>query len=91
MSSTSQFLGRIMTNLRKVGEGFDNFFVEANETTGKVAAAWHKRALLRVLHHGSGYLEASQQHLYKLWFYTFLPRWTLITYLIFSGAWAVGE
>ena len=71
----------IAKNLERVKEGLAPFIEESKEQTEKIKqAGWR---LDRVAHHASGYLEAGLQHLYKLWFYTWLPKWLVVGYLIF--------
>ena len=76
----------IKKNFQRVMDGWDDMLEEWAEQTPKIKSAVERKDWRAALHHVSGYREAAQQHLYKVWFYLFWPRrifevW-LIIYLI---------
>lgn len=75
----------IRKNFERVLEGVADFREEWNEQTIKTKEALAAKEYFRAAHHASGYLEAGLQHLSKLWFYTWVPKWSLVAYMIYVG------
>jgi hypothetical protein len=75
----------IMKNLENVLEGWRDFKAECKEQTIKTKEALRAKEYFRALHHATGYLEAGLQNLSKLWFYTWVPKWSLVAYMIYVG------
>jgi len=75
----------ISKNFDKVLEGVADFRDEFNAQTVKVKAAIEAKEYFRAAHHATGYLEAALQNLSKLWFYTWVPKWSLVAYMIYVG------
>jgi len=75
----------INKNFDRVLEGFAAFRDECNEQTIKIKDALRAKEYFRALHHATGYLEAGLQNLSKLWFYTWVPKWSLVAYMIYVG------
>ena len=73
----------IAKNWQNVVRQFANWQAEMTITTNKVKNAWAEKEYLRVAHHASGYLEETIQQLSKVWFYTWLAKWSVVAYLIF--------
>ena len=78
-------LDNLKTNFRKITDGFVPFKAEWDEQTFKVAEALGRWDILDALHHFSGYRQAAQEHLHKVWFYTFWPKWGVVIYLIWGN------
>lgn len=79
---TKTWWEKLQTNAGKVADGFPLMYEEWGEQTEKVKDALSRKDYRDALHHAAGYREAAQQHLSKLWFYTFWPKWGLVVYLI---------
>ena len=71
-------------NLSRITEQFPAFTAECREQTKKVKDALSRRDLPDALHHASGYLEAALQHLHKLWFYLWIPKWLAVAILFYN-------
>tara|TARA_R110001606_G_scaffold233063_1_gene380498 strand:- start:14 stop:265 length:252 start_codon:yes stop_codon:yes gene_type:complete len=77
-------LGKLRKNFESVQDGFEPLKTEWYEQNAKVKDAINNKDLPDLVHHLSGYRQAAQEHLHKLWFYTFWPKWALVVYLISS-------
>lgn len=80
-----------MTDLNGAAKNYDNvkrqienWKAEIVSQTIKIKSALAQKEFGRALHHATGYLEATIQQLSKLWFYTWLPKWMLVGYLIWA-------
>lgn len=71
-------------NLQEVSDGLALAQEEWAEAASKVADAWKQRDIPDLLHHLSDFRGAAQQHGWKLWFYTFWPKWILVAVLVWA-------
>jgi hypothetical protein len=69
-------------NWSRVTEGWDKMIMEWKDANEKVADAWQKRDIKDMLHHISDYRGAGTQHLWRLHFYLFWPKWIVVGVLI---------
>ena len=71
-------------NLSRITEGKDKMLMEWAEATEKVKDAFKKRDYKDMLHHISDYRGAGTQHLWRLHFYLFWPKWIVVGFLIWG-------
>jgi len=68
-------MSKLETNWRKVKEGLVATGAEWVEAAGKIQQAAKAKDWSDALHHATDFRGAAQQHAWKLWFYTFWPKW----------------
>ena len=72
-------------NLSRITEGWNKMLMEWAEATEKVKDAVKRKDWKDAIHHLSDYRGAGTQHLWRLHFYLFWPKWITIvitTYLL---------
>ena len=72
----------IKHNLEVLKHDYQNWKAEIASTTAKTKAAWDAGDYLQSLHHATGYIEETIDQMPRLWFYTWLPKYALIAYLL---------
>jgi hypothetical protein len=69
-------------NMEQVRKGIDAFKLESELQTTLIKSAIKRKDYQRAVHHAFGYRAAAQEHMWKLWFYTFWPKWAIVATLI---------
>ena len=77
-------LDGVQKNLSRVREGFDAAKKEWVETPAKLKLAIKDKDFIRVVHHLSDFRGAGTEHLWKLHFYLFWPKWVAVGILIWA-------
>ena len=72
----------VAKNIENVKRQLENWRTEMVITTEKVDKALDAKDYRRAIHHATGYLEETIDQLPKLWFYTWVPKWAFVGYLI---------
>jgi hypothetical protein len=69
-------------NTDVVKKQFENWVFEMALVTHKTKTAIIDKDIKKALHHVTGYLEETIDQLPRFWFYTWIPKWALVIYLI---------
>ena len=72
----------IAKNWQNVTNQLANWQVEMVITTDKTFRAFKDGDYARAAHHATGYLEETIQQLSKVWFYTWVVKWSFVAYLV---------